>query len=353
MQAAALTKDTIVRFETTEAVRIKALLERMMLYKDLCWRFSPSGITSNATNTNIVFALLNLPAEKLNTYHCTHEVVVGIEVGWWFNIFKKVNQDDTIIIRITESCYNGITPEVELFIWNPETEMMTERRIPVLNIQMEELEIPDKEFEAVVSIPAHQFLRALKHCDNTGAGIRIYTADNHGDGARLHLQTTGDIRGSARITLRVDVRSSSDAVRELVDGAEQVAKKARTELPICNKRETYSINQLLEIAKSMSMNPTASVVIYLTSTQGYPLVLDYLVGTMGSLKYIIAPRIDDDEEDVEQAALTTKMVDMPAGKMVVHDDEDEQEGCASKEEDDDVVEEFDYESGGDDETGFD
>lgn len=273
MEATQRREDTVVRFETKEGACLKALFERLQRFRDCCLEFTAAGIFTNATTpSSTTMAILSL--DRLDDYYCKTPMSMGIDIYSWFKLFKKVNRDDIVVVRIDKDGIDASIPYASIFIYNSAKQVLVNNRVCFLDIMLEKYEIPDKVFDAVVSVPSIEFLKILRWCESDSTSVRVYTREQFG---RTHL------------VVQTVVADSNDACAAYVEVTINVTGK--TTGPNCHNVDSsniYMLESLLDIARSGSMNIGGNAILYLTKSE-YPLVIDYSVGTMGTIKYCLGP----------------------------------------------------------------
>lgn len=300
---------TLVRLETTEGTAIKALLERLQRFRDCCLVFDADGVHMNATNTaHTVMTILRL--DTLDNYYCRATQSIGIDVLTWFKLFKKITKDDVVVIRIDEEGISADMPYATIFIYNAARDVLVDYRVLFLDIDAEVFDIPCMVFDAVVSVPSAELFRVLRWCETGGSLVRVYTTQA-GDKTKLVVKTAAQGQSespAAVVTVQMNVTGRT---------------KCETESAIVQPRFFYKLEQLLEVSRSGSMNPGGNAIIYLTK-QDYPLVIDFDVSTMGTLKYCLAPVIDEAPEIADQDVVEPHMdiEDLPVASTQNADESD-------------------------------
>lgn len=316
--------DTVVRFETKEGVCLKALFERLQRFRDCCLEFTERGIFMNATTpSSTTMTILSL--DHLDNYYCKAQISMGIEVYNWFKLFKKVNRDDTVVLRIDKDGIDAPVPFASIFIYNSAKQVLVNYRVCFLDIVLEKYEIPDKIFDAVVSVPSIEFLKILRWCESDGTNVRVYTREQF---KRTYL------------VVQTVVSDTSDVCATYVEVMINVT--GNTSGPSCNNVDSsniYVLESLLDIARSGSMNIGGNAILYLTKSQ-YPLVIDYSVGTMGTIKYCLGPLLTqytNQNDNAKNVTVTAEQV--PDDEEEHKSDEEENEDGGDDVSDDAMVEE--------------
>lgn len=275
-------------------------------------------------------AILSL--NKLDNYYCKTPTSMGIEVFGWFKLFKKVSREDTVVLRIDTEGIDAPQPYATIFIYNPNRQMLVQYLVYFLNIELERFEIPSKVFDAVIHVPSVEFFKVLRWCETGGTNVRLLTTKLQ-DSVYLVVETAyGDASevNTAAVKVMINVTNKTPA-----DNRNCV-----------QSHNFYKLEHLMDIARSGSMNIGGSAILYLTKDP-YPLVIDYSVGTMGTIKYCLGPIIDEcgvvpDLRDSSTVVAVSKTT-TTAGSTVLSSAIDDTEATAALatsngHEDDDITE---------------
>jgi hypothetical protein len=280
-------ENTIVRFQTKEGVCLKALFERLQRFRDFCLEFTTKGIFMNVTTiSSSILAILSL--DTLDNYMCTEQTSFGVEVYNWFKLFKKVTKDDTVTLTVTKQSIKAGQPYATINVENDAKQILVAYNVCFLNIELEKIDIPSRVFDAIVMVNSLEFFRVLRFCETGGcSNVKIYT---YTEDCKTYL-VVETIFGEDNSS---EDRMTSVKVRLNVTGKTQGANFANVNSP----NNYYKLENLLDVARSGTMYNGGEVMLYLTNDV-YPLIVDYRVGTMGSIKYCLAPIMNPDEPDAD------------------------------------------------------
>lgn len=347
--------DVVVRFCTNEGVKLKSLFERLSSFIDCCLEFRPDGIYTVAIDTGMIYISVSL--NNLEDYMCKRPLVCGIQTNVWWKCLKNISQDQMVEIVITEEDIEQC--QIQLNFVKNNNRGRIQYILTQIDIEYENIQIPDKEFTSILSIPAMEFQKALRCCGDATA-VRI-SSDfteievEQGDADDDNVQDERDDgEGEEPPTEEENEENKSETKAKQKKGTKRKAKTSQTSkdklarvsrmqqspekkpqmatVPVlvmeavdnqgtepsvrismvidgcldkngqslqfdtsqfCQKKDWFALRCLCEISKSASMNPTGSVVIYLSD--GFPLLLDYSVGTLGTVRYALAQKMTDDE----------------------------------------------------------
>ena len=116
-------------------------------------------------------SLVSLKLESCNFehYECSNTFKVGINILNFYKLIKIVGNNDTISLWIT----TDNSAELKIIIENTEKNSITEFDLRLLDIDEEELTIPDTEFETIITMPSTDFQRYCRDMVILGDTIMI------------------------------------------------------------------------------------------------------------------------------------------------------------------------------------
>ena len=150
--------------------------------------------------------------------------------------------------------------------------------LKLMDIDAEHLGIPDTEYAATVKMPSAEFQRICRDLSSIGDTVTISVSK---DGVKF--STTGDI-GQANITCRQNTSVDAKEEQTTIELQEPV-------------QLTFALRYLNSFTKA---TPLASTVQLQMSTE-LPVVVQYLIEEMGYVRYYLAPKIEDDDGEVNSA----------------------------------------------------
>jgi proliferating cell nuclear antigen len=161
--------DVVVRMRTSEGVKLKSLFERLSSLVDCCLEFRADGIYTSAIEVQMVY--LSLSLNNVTDYVCKRPLVCGIQTNVWWKKLKNISQDQTVEILITEEDIEKA--QIQLSFIQNNNRSVVRYSLNQINIDYERIDIPDKDFKSVLSIPAMQFQKALRCCGDDANIVRI------------------------------------------------------------------------------------------------------------------------------------------------------------------------------------
>ena len=146
--------------------------------------------------------------------------------------------------------------------------------LKLMDIDSEQLGIPDTEYKCTIQMPSGEFQRIIRDMQVLGDTLTISCTK---EGVKFHVN--GDL-GTGNVLIRQNNSADSkDEEKVLIEMEEPV------EL-------TFALRYLNFFTKATALGPT----VILNMSPDVPVVVEYPIGETGHIKYYLAPKIDEDED---------------------------------------------------------
>jgi len=250
---------------------LKKIMEAIKeLVTDANFDCSSAGISLQAMDMNHVsLVALQLKAEGFEHFRCDRSQSLGINLANMSKILKCSGAQDIITMKAEDS-----GDSVTFMFESPQLTRISHFSLKLMDIDSEHLGIPDTEYKAIVKMPSAEFQRIVREIQIIGDTVKISASK---DGVKFSVQ--GDM-GTGSIVCKQD--SSIDEEEH-----EKIQIKLEEEVSL-----TFALRYLNLFAKGTSLSPSVS----LKMSPDVPLVVEYSMGDMGSIRFYLAPKIDDEEE---------------------------------------------------------
>lgn len=256
---------------------LKKILEAIKdLVNEANFDCSSTGIKLQAMDSNHVsLVALNLKSEGFEHFRADRKLALGINLGSMSKILKCSGNDDIITLKAEDS-----GDAVTFMFESPKQTRISHFSLKLMDIDSEHLGIPSTEYKCVVKMPSTEFQRIVKEIATMGDTCKISTSK---DGVKFSV--SGDL-GTGSIVCK---QTATD------DDNEEESDKDNDKITIKMEEEVslrFALRYLNFFAKATSLSPYVS----LKMSPDVPLVVEYDMGDMGTLRFYLAPKIDDDEE---------------------------------------------------------
>jgi len=255
---------------TVQACVFKVLMDALSgLLVDATVRFSSEGIKIvELDNTHIVMLHLTLDARKFEEFYCEAPLDLGINISNLHTLLKTVNTSDTLTLFLEKSDRNRLGIRVE----NEEKRTRTQFRLSLLDLDVNEYNIPPVGFSSCVILPATYFQKILRDMSNLSENVEIKSINR-----QLVLSCSGNFCSQETVLHDTDRGEGEDDEGDDADAS-------------LIKQGVFSIKYLCMFCKCSSL--CSNVEIFIKNS--FPLVLRYKIG-LGSLKLALSPRENDIE----------------------------------------------------------
>ncbi|XP_012273013.1 proliferating cell nuclear antigen [Orussus abietinus] len=254
-----------------QSVLLKKVLDAIKdLLNEATFECSDSGIQLQAMdNAHVSLVSLNLRSDGFDKYRCDRNLSMGLSVSSMSKILKCADSEDTVTLRALDS------PNSVLFIFEAQgKEKIAEYEMKLINLDQEHLGIPETTYSCIVKMPSQEFARICRDLSQFGEAITISVTKEG-----IKFGASGDA-GSANIKLA----QSSDSTNE--DASIDIEMQEPVKL-------TFACRYLNCFVKATPL----CAQVQLSMSANVPLVCEYRIGDIGHIRYYLAPKIDDEEEN--------------------------------------------------------
>jgi proliferating cell nuclear antigen len=205
---------------------------------------------------------LNIKKTWFTSYDLTEDANLSFDSGIFYSIISTKSDDQQLVIKKVSD--DSLC--IELIDGDKKSDYSKFFTMPLLDYDYEEMNIPDTDYDAELSLPSKKVSDILSQLSNFGDNINIICSDDYVD-----FKTKGN-SGEMRVNISVDDMSSYSIVEgETID-------------------LTYS---LLYISKMCITNKLSSDIDFCLSNER-PMKIKYDLGDDSSLLFYIAPKLADD-----------------------------------------------------------
>ena len=255
-------KSNILEMKTVRSTAFKTLFDSIQhILTDVNLIFDKTGMKMLAKNGNgNAMVHLKLNSDEFEHYYCeikNHKpIIVGINVLSIFKIIKTVDNDDTISFFIQKS-----DPNILHIKYENDNNTIISFQYKILDIEYDNFSIPSKEFNSVITLPSSDFQKYMRDMNNLNS-------------------TT------------IDIKTINDSVQITCDGdnKQQITIKSNSNVKFAKQTTSivqgaFDLKYLLLFIKATNLCPTVNIYI----ENEYPLVLEYSVASIGTIKFILCP----------------------------------------------------------------
>lgn len=260
-------------FEATldKAQLLKMIVESIKdIVTDANIEVKETGLSLQAMDSSHVSLVsLTLQSSLFAHFRCDQSVTLGLNLGNFSKILKCAGNEDSVTLKAMHD-----SDELTIAFESPSQDRISEFQLKLMDIDSEQLGIPDQEYATSIKISSKEFQRIVRDMSVLGDTCSICCTKEG-----IKFSVSGDL-GNGNITLRKN--SSVDKDEDAVD----ITLDEPVEL-------SFALRYLNFFTKA---TPLASRVNIAMSPE-IPVVVAYNVGEdegMGSLAFYLAPKIEDD-----------------------------------------------------------
>eukprot|EP00118_Oscarella_pearsei_P025310 m.307966 g.307966 ORF g.307966 m.307966 type:complete len:276 (+) comp43140_c0_seq1:93-920(+) len=235
---------------------------------------SSAGISlQTMDSSHVCLVSLLLRSESFDPFRCDRNLTLGMKMSSVSKILKCAGNDDTITIRAEEG------GDVVSFLFESQNQdKVSDYELKLMNIDQEHLGIPETDYDCVIQIPSGEFQRICRDLSTIGESVEIACTK---DGVRFSV--AGDV-GSGSVTLRQNAT---------------IDKEEGSQVTI-TMNEPCTLSVALKYLNFFTKASSLSGVVTISMNKDVPLAVEYLIGDTGYVRFYLAPKIGDDDDEQTQ-----------------------------------------------------
>ncbi|CAB1322117.1 unnamed protein product [Coregonus sp. 'balchen'] len=232
---------------------LKKVLEALKdLITEACWDVSSSGISlQSMDSSHVSLVQLTLRSDGFDSYRCDRNLAMGVNLSSMSKILKCAGNEDIITLRAEDNA-----DTLSLVFETLNQEKVSDYEMKLMDLDVEQLGIPEQEYSCVVKMPSGEFARICRDLSQIGDAVMISCAK---DGVKF--SATGEL-GTGNVSIEMN-----EPVQLI-----------------------FALNYLNFFTKATPLSKT----VILSMSADIPLVVEYKIADMGHVKYYLAPKIDEE-----------------------------------------------------------
>jgi len=250
----------------------KKVLEAVKdLLTDAKWDCAGNGISLQAMDSSHVSLVsLSMLSEGFDTFRCDRNISLGMNLTSMSKIMKCAGNDDAITMKAGDDA-----DTVTFMFESPNGEKVSDYEMKLMDLDTEHLGIPETDYNCVVKMPSAEFARVCRDLSQIGESVLICCTKEG-----VKFSASGDLgTGNIKLAQSASVDKEEEAVIIEMQEAVQL---------------TFALRYLNFFTKATPLSPQVT----LSMSADVPLVVEYKVGDMGHVRYYLAPKIEEaDEQD--------------------------------------------------------
>lgn len=248
----------ILELSSVQSNNLKILFEviKEVLFSDINLIFTPNSIlVGEMDGKEQCMIHLELDTSAFEYYYCESRIAVGINASNFYKIIKTAKNQDTISFYIEKEDESIFTVKLE----NSEKNKVFESYIKRLDIPEVKLGIPPIEYPSPIITPSSEFQKICRDMNSLGSDNIVEITSI---GQQIIFRYNGDFSKQKIIIGKPN--PETEVCLEIVQGK-------------------FDLKFLLLFTKATNLSNTVNIHI----KNDAPLILDYSVGNLGKLSFIL------------------------------------------------------------------
>jgi proliferating cell nuclear antigen len=257
----------ILEIKTVQASAFRILVEALKeILTDANFECDETGIKMIAMDSSrTVLVHLKLHADKFESYVCKEKKVLGISMINLFRVIKTMNNNDTLTLFLEKEKDSVLGIKIE----NSEKNTTSTFHLNLMDLHVDNIQIPSVEFESVITMPSTDFQKIIRDMHNYADLIDIKSVEEH-----LIFSCKGDF-----------------CCQETIIGETQTGMNfAKNKKPDEIIQGEFALKHLVLFGKCTNL--CNSIQMFLKND--YPLVIKYTVASLGEIKLCLAPSCQEE-----------------------------------------------------------
>jgi proliferating cell nuclear antigen len=253
----------LLEVKTVQSQAFKILIEALKeLLTDTCIEIDETGFKIiSMDTTHCVLAHLKLDASKFEYYHCRSKIDIGINMLNFYKLIRSINNNDTLSLFIEDGDRNHLGVRIE----NGEKNSKTTYKLNLLDLDNQNITIDNAEFNTVINLPSSDFQKICRDMNNIADAVDIKNVGN-----QLILSCKGDFCSQETVIVDND------------NGINHISNKESSDIV----QGVFNLKYLVLFTKCTNLCSNVELLL----KNDYPLIIRYMVASLGELKWCLAPQ---------------------------------------------------------------
>ncbi|KJE94486.1 proliferating cell nuclear antigen [Capsaspora owczarzaki ATCC 30864] len=237
---------------------------------------SSGGISlQGMDSSHVSLVALLMRSDGFSPFRCDRNLTLGVNLQAMAKLMKCASNDDILTMTAEDN-----SDTLNLQFESPAQDKLSEFEMKLMDIDSEHLGIPETEYDAVIRMPSSEFQRI---CRDLGAGIGGESVTIACTKEGVKFSVTGSV-GSGSITLKQTGSVDKPAESVVINMAQPVTL-------------IFALRYLNSFAKATPLSESVS----LSMSREVPLVVEYKMNDTGYVRFYLAPKLEDEENQETEA----------------------------------------------------
>ncbi|KAF8371996.1 pcn-1, partial [Pristionchus pacificus] len=265
---------TMFEAKLANAALLKKIVESIKeLVTDAPFDCSESSMCLQAMDSShVALVSLKLEVGLFDTYRCDRSFNLGMSLANMSKALKCANNDDTCMIKHDDNEGDSVT----FTFCDTKRDKTQDVTVKMMDIDSEHLGIPEQDYSVVISMPSSEFQKTCKDLSMFSDSLNI-TATKSG----VTFSGKGDTGSSV---VQYSNSSSADDEKEAIN---------------ITVKEPVNVNFSIKYMNQFTKASSISDRVTLSLCNEVPVVVEYGIEDNGHLRFYLAPKIDDDDNNMD------------------------------------------------------
>jgi proliferating cell nuclear antigen len=235
---------------------------------DAQFEFTGTGMQLQAMDSSHVsLCFLKLDKDAFDHYRCDQPMTVSLSLPNLAKILKCASDDDSLTMKHKED-----SDALQLMFESKDQDRIMDFEMKLMDLDLEQLQIPDTEYKSVVKIDSTVFKRIVADLSALGDSCVIAVKKD-----QVRFSTDGDV-GKANIQLRAGTAADTKEDRKTDISCEEPSE------------QRFALRYLKFFAAATPLSEQ----VCLSLAKDIPLNVAYVFSGASKISFYLAPKIEDE-----------------------------------------------------------
>lgn len=291
------------------------------------WDLTEEGIQlQSMDSSHVALVQMMLKCENFEVYRCNESFNMGLNMANLNKVFGAFTSG-TLSIQCEDDS------ETVKFIFEDEKNNKSQKyELRLMDLDTEQLGIPEQEYEATFTMPSSEFSRIVKDLLVMGESVTIsvtkgdvmFKAEGDIGKADITIKKNEAIGGSSKkknkdksknkkknskkskVKKEADANSDAEEEVEAMDEDNENEEDEESEEESGNEpsqhleldvKENIELSFATQYLKKFTAAGPLAQTVSVSLSKDVPMVITYEIEDLGHIKYFLAPKIDDDDDE--------------------------------------------------------
>mmetsp|Transcript_88196 Transcript_88196/g.172525 ORF Transcript_88196/g.172525 Transcript_88196/m.172525 type:complete len:259 (+) Transcript_88196:86-862(+) len=217
-------------------------------------------------SAHVSLVSVQLASTCFSHYRCDRPNSLGINTQNMSKIFKMMGKDDSLTLKAEDGA-----DSMTLMFEGSKQDTIADFEIKLMDIENDQLGIPDTPYKCTIKMPSKEFERIVRDLQVLGDTCTISCSK---EGVRFTV--SGNI-GTGNFLTRANATADNEKDRVIIDMEEPV-----------------ELNFALRYLNFFTRATNLSDHVIIQMSPEVPVVVQYPINDSGSMRFYLAPKIDED-----------------------------------------------------------